>query len=136
MKVMHEITKQLLAAHQSHEPIDFIRHKYDLNENEAYQIQAELIEALCESEQTEVAGYKISMTSKETQAIAKTHEPAYGTLLKNHLLTSKATINCDDMFATLIEPEIIFILKDDLSFDADEAEILEKSQIAAGIEVP
>lgn len=136
MRFMHEITNELLKAYTSLEPIDFIRDKYNLNEREAYQIQAELIEALCERERTEVAGYKISMTSKETQAIAKTHEPAYGTLLKNDLRTSHATIRIDDMFDPLIEPEIIFILKEDLSMDADEAEILKHSEIAAGIEVP
>lgn len=130
------IAKDLLHAYKTKEPIEFIRHKYTLNEEEAYAVQDELIHQLTVLQNSEVAGYKISMTSKETQAIANTHEPAYGTLLSTNLVKSKETITLDALFTPLIEPEIMFLLTDDLSFHAGEEEILEKTQICAGIEIP
>ncbi len=130
------IAKEILNAYETKEPIEFIRHKYTLNETEAYAVQDELIHHLTTLQQTEVAGYKISMTSKETQAIANTYEPAYGTLLATNIVQSGETLKLDSLFSPLIEPEIMFVLTDDLSVDAGEAEILEKSTICAGIEIP
>lgn len=130
------IVKELLQAYETKKPIEFIRHQYTLSEAEAYAVQDELIHQLTSQQHTEIAGYKISMTSKETQAIAHTHEPAYGTLLTTNLVKSEAIIALDSLFSPLIEPEIMFILTEDLSLNADETEILEKTKICAGIEIP
>src|SRR5699024_11536401 len=76
------------------------------------------------------------MTSDDTQAIAQTDEPAYGTLLTTDILTSGEHFSFDALFSPLVETEIIFILTDDLTLEASEEEILQKSTIAAGIEIP
>lgn len=130
------IVKDILNAYETKEPIEFIRHTYTLNEEEAYAVQDRLIDELTLRHNSEVAGYKISMTSKETQAIANTDEPAYGTLLTTNLMKNGQTIKLDSLFSPLIEPEILFVLTDDLSPRADEHEIIEKSMICAGIEIP
>lgn len=130
------ITQEILQAYKTRKPIEFIRHKYTLSEAEAYAVQDELIKSLTAFHDTEIAGYKISMTSDETQAIANTHEPAYGTLLKTNIVKSGETLELGTLFAPLIEPEIMFVLTDDLSEEADEQEILAKSKICAGIEIP
>lgn len=134
--VVDDITSKLLHAFETKQPIEFIRHQYTLDEETAYSIQDELIKRKCDQENDEVVGYKISMTSADTQAIANTHEPAYGTLLKSNIVNNGDSVALSSLFKPLIEPEIMFILTEDLTKGADEAEILNKSQIAAGIEIP
>lgn len=133
---MNEVVNKIYQAHETKEPIEFIRHNYSLDEKTAYSIQDQLIEKLTNLYDTEVAGYKVSMTSKETQAIANTNEPAYGTILSTYLKQSGAKIELPSLFSPLIEPEIMFILTDDLSLNADEVEILQKSKVCAGLEIP
>lgn len=131
-----EIVHQLKKAHQSKHPIPFIRDTFNLTEEEAYHVQELFIEHQLEEKNVHISGYKVSMTSKETQAIASTHEPAYGTLLSHHVLTSESKLSKSELFQPLLEPEIIFIVNEDLTLDAEETEILQKTSIAAGIEIP
>lgn len=134
--VVNEVVSKILNAYQTQQPIEFIRKSYTLDEETSYVIQDELIKRKCELEDAEIAGYKISMTSAETQAIAGTHEPAYGTLLTNNIVKSAEPVSLSSLFTPLIEPEIMFVLTEDLSPQANEEEIISKSKIAAGIEIP
>lgn len=134
--VVNEVVSKILNAYQTQQPIEFIRKTYTLDEETSYAVQDELIKRKCELEDAEIAGYKISMTSAETQAIAGTHEPAYGTLLTNNIVKSRESVSLSSLFTPLIEPEIMFVLTEDLSQGANEEEIISKSKIAAGIEIP
>lgn len=78
--VTKTVANDILQAYKTRQPIDFIRHTYSLTETEAYQVQDELVQQLATLYEASIAGYKISMTSVDTQAIALTAEPAYGTL--------------------------------------------------------
>lgn len=133
---MDEIVSKIYNAHETKQPIEFIRHDYKVDEETAYFVQEELIKRKMDLHNAEIAGYKISMTSSETQAIANTNEPAYGTLLSTHIQHSGDTIALSTLFDPLIEPEIMFILQEDLSPNADEDEIIQKSKVCAGIEIP
>ncbi|WP_422122311.1 2-keto-4-pentenoate hydratase [Planococcus sp. X10-3] len=133
--LLKEVSEKIIEAHKTGTPIDFIRHDYTVDENTSYAVQDEVVKGIA-SQQGDIAGYKISMTSAETQAIANTHEPAYGTLLRSNLLKNGDTLSLSSMFSPLIEPEIMFILTEDLSAGADAEEILRNSKIAAGIEIP
>ncbi|MCP6606448.1 hypothetical protein NL500_30090, partial [Klebsiella pneumoniae] len=62
-----EIVNALFKAQQNHEPIDFVSKKYGISESVAYQIQDALISELTQANNSEIAGYKVSMTSAETQ---------------------------------------------------------------------
>lgn len=133
---MSEVVGKIYEAYKTKKPIEFIRHNHTIDEKTAYSIQDELVEKLKDLYGAEIAGYKVSMTSKETQAIANTNEPAYGTILSTQLKHSGETVALPSLFAPLIEPEIMFILTDDLSPNASETEILQKSKICAGVEIP
>ena len=76
------------------------------------------------------------MTSKATQAIANTNEPAYGTLLSNQIVNDSASVSLSELFSPLLEPEIIFIVQEDLPYDADLETIRYHTRIAPGIEIP
>ncbi|WP_156290545.1 2-keto-4-pentenoate hydratase [Oceanobacillus salinisoli] len=134
--IIKEIAEKLYHANETKTPIEFIRNHYSLDEKTAYEVQDELIQKKITKHNEEIAGYKISMTSAETQAIANTHEPAYGTLLTSNLIKSKGSISLSNLFRPLVEPELLFFLTDDVSPDATEEEILNKSKIAAGLEIP
>ncbi|UJL47694.1 2-keto-4-pentenoate hydratase [Virgibacillus sp. NKC19-16] len=131
-----QIVYKLLDAHRTKNPIDFIRNDYTLDEQTAYEVQKHFVQKKCELYDQEISGYKISMTSPKTQELASTNEPAYGTLTTNSLVKNSSTIDIVNLFDPLVEPELMFILTDDLSIGAAEDEILAKSKIAAGLEIP
>ncbi|MBY7143163.1 2-keto-4-pentenoate hydratase [Virgibacillus sp. NKC19-3] len=130
------IVHKLLNAQKRKSPIDFIRYDYTLDEQTAYEIQKQLVQKKCALYDEDITGYKISMTSPETQELANTNEPAYGTLTTTSMVESSSTIRLSNLIDPLVEPELMFILTDDLSFSAAEDEILSKSKIAAGLEIP
>lgn len=94
-----EVAKVLFKAYRYKKPIDFISENYQLNEEEAYHVQEELIDQLTFKDRSTVTGYKVSMTSKATQAIANTNEPAYGTLLSNQIVNDGASVSLSELFS-------------------------------------
>ena len=135
-KIIDDVADKIFKAHQSKKPIHFIREQYTLDEATSYAIQDEVISRKCADGKDEIAGYKISMTSAETQAIANTYEPAYGTILKSNVKSNNETISLSNLFAPLIEVEMMFILQENFSMGAKETEIIEKTAVAPGIEIP
>ena len=130
------VSSALFNAFKTHQPIEFISKSYSLNESEAYHTQDDLIKQLQSYEGSKVAGYKVSMTSAATQAIANTNEPAYGTILSSKVVKGGDTISLSKLFSPLLEPEILFKLTADLPKDADNLTILSNVKVAAGIEIP
>src|SRR5699024_4962361 len=122
--VVDEIATKLVNAYQTKQSVAFIRHQYTLDEETAYSVQDELVKRRCELENATVSGYKISMTSDDTQAIANTNEPAYGTLLTTDIVRSGASVPLSSLFSPLMETEIIFHIMEDLTPNAGGEEIL------------
>lgn len=135
MSVIPEILTHIETAYRTHSPVSFIREDYTISEDEAYQVQHAFINKRVQEDDA-VAGYKISMTNKETQAIADTHEPAYGTILTSQVLQGDSEYALSHLFSPLIEPELMFFINEDISNDADIQEIIEKTSVAPGIEIP
>ena len=105
-----------------------------LEKNQAYAIQHAVTDTKTRNGQEELRGYKISLTSKETQDLFQSETPLYGALTTSAL--SDGIIELDSMSSPLIEIELIFIAKEDLSATDDVQALLEKTQVAPGIEVP
>ncbi|ALX49327.1 2-keto-4-pentenoate hydratase [Lentibacillus amyloliquefaciens] len=132
----NEIVQTLKKAYETKEPIDFIRKHYNLDEQAAYKIQNQFVTEKCERTNETIAGFKISMTSPDTQAYANTDEPAYGTFIEGNLIHSNESVLLNSLFDPLVEPELVFVLTGDLTAGASEEEIISKSKIAAGLEIP
>ncbi|MDP4460708.1 2-keto-4-pentenoate hydratase [Staphylococcus hyicus] len=130
------LAKQLHQAYLNHQPIPFLNPEAAVDETLGYAVQQELIQQIQSATGSTITGYKVSMTSKETQAYAHTHEPAYGTLLSHVIKASNTTVNIHDLFSPLIEPELVFEITEDLSNHPTVEEVLSKSKIAPAIEVP
>lgn len=135
MSVISEILAHIETAYRTHQPVSFIRENYTISEEEAYNVQHAFIKRRVQEGEA-IAGYKISMTSKETQAIADTKEPAYGTILASQVLQGGSEYALSYLFQPLIEPELIFFIKEDIAADADVQEIIDKTSVAPGIEIP
>lgn len=81
-------------------------------------------------------GFKISLTSAQTQAMFKTNEPLYGENVPSHILTSPATLSLATMNEPLIEVELAMRAKEDLTVGLSDAELLSRVTVAGDIEVP
>lgn len=132
----NHLVNQLFDAYQTHTAVSFLNPEHAIDEVKGYQLQAQLVEKLATAHESHVRGYKVSMTSAETQAYANTHEPAYGTLLSHVFKDSQAHISLSNLFAPLIEPELVFVLTEDLSASPTIEEIVAASRIAPAIEIP
>ncbi len=135
MSVISDIFTHIETAYRTRQPVPFIRDTYSITEEEAYHVQHAFIKKRIQ-EGDAIAGYKISMTSAETQAIADTNEPAYGTILTSQVLQGDSEYALSHLFSPLIEPELMFFIHEDISEDADAQEIIEKTSVAPGIEIP
>ncbi|MFJ7680076.1 2-keto-4-pentenoate hydratase [Peribacillus sp. NPDC097264] len=100
---------------------------------EAYRIQHAFTAAKRANDEC-LKGYKISMTSPETQALFNAKEPLYGQLTDKQI-TNKISLS-KQMLSPLIELELVFIVKEPLTAASTEEEIINKTQIAPGLEVP
>ena len=65
----------------------------------------------------EVGGYKVSLTSEETQKMFDSDSPLYGQQVADHFLKSPAEVKLSDRMAALTEVELGFRAKEDLSPD-------------------
>lgn len=127
------IADSLFTAFKAHEPIDFVSNTYNITEADAYHTQSLLIEQLQTVDNSNIAGYRVNMTNDATQILANTNEPAYGTILSSKIVQSNESISLSSLFNPLIEPEIMFIVTDDIPMDADDATILSCVDIAPGL---
>ncbi|WP_411954837.1 2-keto-4-pentenoate hydratase [Alkalibacillus sp. S2W] len=100
---------------------------------QAYDVQEQLVEKE-EKQGNPLAGYKISLTSSETQDLFGATEPLYGALLKDSIANNVVEINT--LREPLIEVELMFLIDSQIDSDDDETTILDKTRIAPGIEIP
>lgn len=105
-----------------------------LEKEAAYDIQHALTDKKAKLASEELAGYKISLTSPETQQLFNSETPLYGALTTSSIM--EKTIELASLSSPLIEIELIFIAKEDLSPDDNNDAIMKKTLVAPGIEVP
>ena len=96
---------------------------------EAYNIQTEILNMQDET----VKGYKISMTSPETQALFDSNEPVYGPFTADQVITE---MSLADYNSPLAELELVFYVNEKLSVTDDAESILSKCTVAPALELP
>lgn len=82
----------------------------------------------------QIRGYKICLTSLETQGWFEAKEPAFGALTDSNI--SNGTIILDEMSEPLIETELMFHIEEDIPCLVSDKDLLDRVSAAAGIEVP
>lgn len=83
-----------------------------------------------------VGGYKVSLTSKKTQDMFDADSPLYGAQVDSRFLPAPATVKLADQMEPLVEVELAFRAKEDLSSSDSLADLLRKTTVAGALEVP
>lgn len=119
-----EFANELAEALQSKKPLledDWTNLVTD--ENSAYQVQ----EAFTDLKDDSVGGYKVSLTSKQTQDMFDSNEPLYGAEMTNNFLKSTAVVSLKNLMEPLVEVELCFRTKEDLLPTDSLEDLLEKN---------
>lgn len=127
------IAEQLYQAYQNNQPLamaDFTGVLKD--ETHAYQVQEKLMALKGEA----IGGYKISLTSLETQQLFHSTEPLYGAQVASRILPAPATIALSQMNEPLIEVELAFTAKTDLITGMSDRDLLNAVTVAGDMEIP
>ena len=95
----------------------------------AYNIQNEILSM----QNASAKGYKISMTSEETQALFDSSEPVYGPFTASQVITE---MSLADYNIPLAELELVFYVNEKLSVTDDAESILSKCTVAPALELP
>ncbi|MBT2581398.1 hypothetical protein [Planococcus sp. ISL-109] len=128
-----QLAERLYAAYKNNRALEKDQIPPTLDLSAAYSIQHAL--TLRKTQDGEpLRGYKISLTSPETQKLFNSEKPLYGALTAPAL--SDGTIELASMLSPLIEIELIFLIQEDIQTADSLATILSKTKIAPGIEVP
>lgn len=82
------------------------------------------------------AGYKVSLTSEETQKMFDTDAPLYGQQVAERFLKGPADVNVDHMNEPLLEVELGFRAKKTLSPEDSLEDLLHKTTVCGTVELP
>ncbi|MDA5388431.1 2-keto-4-pentenoate hydratase [Loigolactobacillus backii] len=118
------VTKRPLTATDYEEKV--------ANFDTAYRVQR----AFTELKNEAVGGYKVSLTSEETQKMFDSDSPFYGAETTSAWLKNHATVKLSDLMDPLLEVEMVFTAKEALLATDSLAELLSKVEVSAGVELP
>ncbi|USS91339.1 2-keto-4-pentenoate hydratase [Fructilactobacillus carniphilus] len=128
VEVLAQILYQAYADQEPLEMADFPT----FSDEQAYQVQDRLMKL----KQHKRGGYKISLTSAETQSMFDATEPLYGAQLDERFFRSGAQLPASLFLAPLVEVELVFTAQADLSVQDDLEDLLERTTIAPAVEIP
>lgn len=128
-----ELVNALLYAYYHHKPLAMLDYSDKVRDLEkAYQIQ----HAFTAGKATPLGGYKVSLTNSLTQKLFQMDEPIYGQHELGHLLPQPAELSLTQMNQPLIEMELGFIAKTDLTVGMTDDELLQNVWITGCLEIP
>lgn len=129
-----ELAKALYEAYKTQKPLQMADWTGVVTtDDEAYQVQ----DALMKQKGEKVGGYKVSLTSQETQDMFDSNEPLYGAQVESHFVKSGTALSLSkDLMDPLTEVELVFTAKEDLSATDSLEELAKKTTVAPGVEVP
>ena len=131
MKV-DEIVEYLLSAEQDAHEIDKVTNEYpSMSVEEAYYVQSKLLEKREETQETKHVGVKLGLTSKAKQQMMGVDEAIYGYLQADMLAKEWEPISFEKLIHPKAEPEIAFFLKEDLSGDVTEEDVIRATAYVA-----
>jgi 2-oxopent-4-enoate hydratase len=112
--VVAEISRSLIQAERDSEPIEAISPRFaDLSYEDVYAIQLKTFETKVKSGEV-IVGRKIGLTSRAMQEQFNIREPDYGTITDRMVFREEEALSMKRLIAPRIEPEIAFLLRDDL----------------------
>lgn len=113
----------LLRAEQDRVEIDRIDPEGALTEDEAYALQFQLIDRRV-SLGDSVVGLKTGLTSQAKQKTMGVHQPIFGHILASSVIPEGEPVRCGELIHPRAEPELAFLLDDDLEGPVTAAQAL------------
>lgn len=125
------VAQQLYQAYKENKPL--AKGELDLHDvTTAYKVQDEVL-ALKAQDGEKLAGYKISLTSKETQDLFDSDSPLYGGMTN---VTVKNKVSLKDYNSPLLEMEVAFLVDEPVLPTDSVEDVFKKCRVAPCIEVP
>lgn len=113
-EILKRIAEELFLAERERKTVAPLTQRYpEINAEEAYRIQLALID-LKAGRGARVVGKKIGLTSKAMQKMLNVDQPDYGHILEGMLVEDGARFSVAELIQPKIEPEVAFILDQDL----------------------
>lgn len=128
-----EYAERLYGAYKNRQAFGKDQIPASLGAQPAYEVQHAVTSKKAQDGEP-LVGYKISLTSPETQQLFSSEKPLYGALTAPAI--SDNTIELSSMLSPLVEIELIFLIQEDIDASDSASAILEKTLVAPGIEVP
>jgi 2-oxopent-4-enoate hydratase len=111
--IINQLAAALYEAEKSTIPVATLTDQYQLTNDEAYAIQLEGMK-LRLADGHRIVGKKIGLTSKAMQNALGVFEPDYGYIADYMMGYEGETVALSELIAPKVEPEIAFVLKEDL----------------------
>ncbi len=133
-----EIVDYLYTAERDAREVVKVTDKYpELTIEEAYKLQDQLLERRLEENGTKHVGVKLGLTSKAKQVMMGVDQAIYGYLHEDMLCVEWEPVKFADLIHPKVEPEIAFLLGEDLEGENITAEDVIKATkyVAPALEV-
>ncbi|MGY3742527.1 2-keto-4-pentenoate hydratase [Leuconostoc inhae] len=128
-----KLAKHLFEAFKDNVPLDqndYVNVVHDFDT--AYEVQ----DAVMALKNEPTAGYKVSLTSPETQHMFASDAPLYGAQVANRFVKSPYVLDLASYNEPLVEVELLFTAKVDLTPDMSKETLLKNTTVAPALEVP
>ena len=109
----------LFKAYRDNAPLEKGKFNFESTQ-EAYQVQDDVL-ALKEENGEKHQGYKISLTSKETQDLFNSDSPLFGQMT-DVTVKKDASLSLTDYNEPLLETELVFLVQEDVNGDDTDEE--------------
>ena len=113
----------LLNAEATRSEIDRIDPEGALTEDEAYALQFQLVDHRV-AQGDAIIGLKTGLTSQAKQKTMGVHQPIFGHLLASTVVPEGEPVRCGQLIHPRAEPELAFLLNDDLEGPVTAAQAL------------
>jgi 2-keto-4-pentenoate hydratase len=111
---INELSRDVTKALKTHTPVAYTSERFPgTTFSEAYAVQLRSLKTRLENSEV-VVGRKIGLSSRANQEMFGIDQPAYGHLFEPAIIPEGEPISMGRLFHPVVEPEICFVLGDDL----------------------
>ena len=109
-----EAAQRLLDAEESRQQTDQITAAFpEMSDDDAYTVQLALVQRRLTRGYV-LVGKKVALTNRAVQQVFGVNEPVFGHLMSDMFVQEGVPISCAELLQPKIEPEIAFLMREDL----------------------
>ncbi|WP_232703117.1 2-keto-4-pentenoate hydratase [Halobacterium wangiae] len=121
-----DIADDLYDALRSGDPIAPPTDEYDMDISDAYAVQSAFVDRRL-ADGASVVGHKVGLTNEAIQDQLGVDEPDFGRLLDT-MVVEDGVVDTDDLLAPRVEPELGFLLAEDLAAPVSSLDVLRATE--------